>query len=618
MRPGEWDITMPKARARCRTVRWNFPILVLAQGRKTGIYAASCRQIPLFSINTLRVRWRQRLIGVASLLVAAAVVLAGGAVGAWAETGVGSWSATGAMPLGWAGEDGGSVVTLADGRVLAVAGGVHGVQVEPRATELYDPVSGTWTEGPELPVAEGLWMPWTLVALAEGGALLFGEAQCSGEEKPKCVPATSAYLLDSSGSHWSKAAPMRQARAEPVAVRLEDGRVLVAGGFSDECPFTSKEVDAYSCVPLSSAEVYDPTSNEWSPIAPMPQARAGAVGALLSDGTVLVVGGDEANDAIRYDPSSGIWTAAGQTASSRTGSLLFPLSGDRALALGGEVAADFFGSTGDIAYDRPQLREEPTCSPAVSSELFAVPSDWLVSSPEPAGGESCTLRLHGAGLAGGQILIETGTAPPNSFYVLDAEQRCWSATAAPIEPREEGTVTAMPNGRALVFGGYGNGHWLGAEIYTPGSPTCAPPASVGPLPGLPSSAPPPFSGATIARSKHLTVTEAGSVRVLVQCPASAAGRCVGQVQFSLLAATSTRRVKSGDHARHLFLGSAPFAAAAGRTAWVTVRVTDHKGALRALIRRWRRAAVVVTTTAHDNTGQAVTTSASETLRRPRG
>jgi hypothetical protein len=553
------------------------------------------------------------LVRVVSLLAVAGAILAEGAVGARADMGVGSWSPTGALPAEGplTVEGGGLAVVLADGRVLEVPGG-------DRDAELYDPTAGTWKQGPHrLQQPEGRW---TLVALGEGGALLLGEAPCGGEPK-ECLPTTAVYRWDPGEPSWSSVAPLREARVDPVAVRLSDGRVLVAGGFGDNCPESEATNERYSCQPLSSAEIYDPASNEWSPTGPMPQPRGGAVGVLLSDGTVLVVGGDEERDAIRYDPGSGTWTAAAETARSRTGSLLFALPGDRALTLRKDPSAALFGSppiredTGENERPARQIGEgepEPVCNLGTSSEIFSAALDaWTASLTVPAGGEYCP-GFYGVQLAGGQIMLRADAG--QLYYVLDTEQRCWSTTPPPLELHEGGEVIALSEGRALVFGGYGNDHWLtGAEIYTPGSPTCAPTAPLGPPTGLASSPPPPFAGATIAHHKHLTVTAAGSVRLLVQCPASAVGACVGHVRLLLVAATSTG-VRSRNHTKGMFLGGAPFTMAAGKADWVTVRVRDHMRTLRAFIRRWGRATVVLATAAHDSAGQVVATSVPGTLR----
>ncbi len=548
------------------------------------------RPVYLVLLSAVRMGLSQRVPVAAAaravaVLAVAALVLFGGAAGARAETGVGSWSATGQMLEGWEG-GAGSAVTLADGSVLAVRGGEHG------ATELYDPGSGVWTRGLELPASGGRW---TVVALAEGGALLLGEAPC-GRPEHECLPTTSTFRLSSNGSELTPAAPMHEVRVGPIAVQLAGGRVLVAGGFGDECP--EIVANGYSCQPLSSAEIYDPASNEWSSTASMPEARGGASATLLSDGTVLVLGGDEAQDAVRYDPGTETWTAAGQAALPRTGSLLLALPGDRALVVGSQPEVGFFGSLGKV--DRELLK----CLP-VTSEIFAGASNaWMVSPIEPGGSENCVYPL-GALLSGGQVLFAGAqtsdlTYLSSSYDVLDAAQRCWSTIAPPVvEQRNDGTVVALSDGRALVFGGRaaGGSSLATAEIYTPGSPVCATPPPVeppqiGPPSKLLESGSPRFAGATIMHVSDLTVTAAGAVRLLAQCPASAAGRCVGHVQLALLMATYTRaRTKSHGH---LLLGKAFFSISAGRTAAVTVYLTEHKRMLHSAIHRWGRAAIMLT------------------------
>ena len=133
-------------------------------------------------------------------------------------------------------------------------------------------------------------------------------------------------------------------RARPTVVQLADGRVLVAGAFGDSC--TPMVAFGYSCQPLSSAELFDPVTGTWSPTAPLPAPRAGASGTLLSDGTVLLVGGSgETDEALRYSPASERWTMVGPSHAS-TGSTLLALPGDRAIALGSEPEAGFYGSYG--------------------------------------------------------------------------------------------------------------------------------------------------------------------------------------------------------------------------------------------------------------------------------
>jgi Kelch motif len=548
----------------------------------------------------------QRLTRTVAVLAVAVAVFAGEPIGTDADIRVGSWTPSGSMPQAWAR---GLAVALSNGRVLAVAGDTERI-----STDLYEPSTGIWTEEPDVPVSAA---SSTLVALAHGGALLVGGAACGRPEniaEYRCLPTASTYRLSSTGSVWSPVASMLEARANPTAVRLADGRVLVVGGFGRDCPPTFAH--GYSCQPLATAEIFDPVSGQWSTTAPMPQARGGARATLLSDGTVLVVGGYDGQEAIRYDAGTGNWTAAGETATPRTGSLLFTLPGDRALALeGDEPYAGFFGSLGTAAKARP-----PRCNP--SSETFAAAFNaWMVSLTEPAGSSQCP---NGALLAGGQILLtsvlnysQSGSALTSPF-LLDARQRCWSTTAPPIVQRDYGAVVPLPDGRALVFGGYdanspGNLPRLSSgEIYAPGSPTCtAHPILPPEPPGRPTGSP-RFTGATISHRRHLALTAAGLIRVLEHCPGRAARRCLGHVQLAL--AVPPARAKTKRHAIHLFLGEAPFVVPAGQTGVAIVRVTKNKRALIALLRRVQRATIIVTTSAYEEAGQTATTTASAMLR----
>ena len=77
---------------------------------------------------------------------------------------------------------------------------------------------------------------------------------------------------------------MIQAREDHVAVLLSDGRVLVAGGWAPNAREYFPEV-------LTSTELYDPSTNSWSPTTNMSKGRKYHSGVPLGDGRVLVVGG---------------------------------------------------------------------------------------------------------------------------------------------------------------------------------------------------------------------------------------------------------------------------------------------------------------------------------------
>ena len=73
-----------------------------------------------------------------------------------------------------------------------------------------------------------------------------------------------------------------------VAATLADGRVLVAGGERDTC---GVDYCGETYVALEAASLYDPATDTWTALPPMPEPRAGGVAVTLADGSVLIVGG---------------------------------------------------------------------------------------------------------------------------------------------------------------------------------------------------------------------------------------------------------------------------------------------------------------------------------------
>jgi N-acetylneuraminic acid mutarotase len=230
----------------------------------------------------------------------------------------GSWSLTGSLTYARVGA---AAVTLADGRVLIVGsgGGIEsGVTVDPHAfdsAEIYDPQTGRFSLAGQLPevdrsalAALGIPLPegdaqpndnGTLVALNDGGALLVahggwwkhqGQISRSFRFDPQTeswreVGQPFAITWDHSTGQGYETPGVP--RTDALVASLPDGRVLVAGGgdliehpYGTATPITNR-----------SAELYDPTTDTWSPLQPMLEPRAGGAAVVLTDGSVLLVGG---------------------------------------------------------------------------------------------------------------------------------------------------------------------------------------------------------------------------------------------------------------------------------------------------------------------------------------
>src|SRR5260370_39511475 len=80
---------------------------------------------------------------------------------------------------------------------------------------------------------------------------------------------------------------MNQAGSAATATLLFSGKVLIAGGGAGEGGFFTS---------LNSGELYDPASNSFAPAASLPTmntARDSAAAALLTNGEVLIAGGED-------------------------------------------------------------------------------------------------------------------------------------------------------------------------------------------------------------------------------------------------------------------------------------------------------------------------------------
>lgn len=77
---------------------------------------------------------------------------------------------------------------------------------------------------------------------------------------------------------------LSQQRRQHTATLLPDGRVLICGGIYDS-------PSAAPTAATASAEIYDPSTGTWSLTAPLQTGRWDHTATLLQNGTVLVTGG---------------------------------------------------------------------------------------------------------------------------------------------------------------------------------------------------------------------------------------------------------------------------------------------------------------------------------------
>jgi N-acetylneuraminic acid mutarotase len=300
---------------------------------------------------------------------------------------------------------------LPDGRVLVIGGyEMPGCCENASTAETYDPPSNTWSSAP---APSGLWRVDTLTALPGGRVLLVGlfGPQSDGAK-------LGAAVYDPSTDTWSPAAtPATESEDSATATLMGNGDVLLAGGLKVEQPPERPVRNKYTV--FNTAEEYDPATNTWTTLAPMQQPRTEQAASLLSDGSVLVVGGegsiqlpgpmtisDRLNSAERYDPATGMWHAVAPMNMARYMQSVTTLPDGRVLVAGGGECSPETDSEACLGYGHPEHLAFGDCCAASSAEIYEPAFNrWTLTEPVTSGiWHTATLLRDGEVLlAGGQL-----------------------------------------------------------------------------------------------------------------------------------------------------------------------------------------------------------------------
>jgi len=184
-----------------------------------------------------------------------------------------------------------TATVLADGKVL-IAGGILGpaTNVDATATEIYDPILGTFSAGPNLPSAR---LGHTSTVLTNGKVLFVGSSIGSSTKAhilSYTPPAT--FVWQDLATPAVVTGSLTNGRWNHTATLLPNGKVLVAGGFGSN---------------PSSAELYDPVTNAWTSAGSLANGRSMHTSTLLLNGKVLIIGGFDGLNILssieQYDPT---------------------------------------------------------------------------------------------------------------------------------------------------------------------------------------------------------------------------------------------------------------------------------------------------------------------------
>ncbi|MBI2395589.1 MAG: hypothetical protein HYV09_38845 [Deltaproteobacteria bacterium] len=205
-----------------------------------------------------------------------------------------------------------------DGLVFSVIDSTPGAEI--LATEVFDPVTDTWTA--KAPPPRPHLFGWS--ARVGAGKVLLGNGRPSAATSA-CTAAVDLY--DPVANSWTSVAPTSVPRCGAAVVTLPDGKVVVASG-GDMTGF------------VSTAELFDPATNAWSSAGAMDSGLQSPQGVLVGS-KVLVVG----MSAFLYDPTTNTWTNVPSRTRMQPGMAVLP-SG-RVLLVGGtgDDAVEVFDPT---------------------------------------------------------------------------------------------------------------------------------------------------------------------------------------------------------------------------------------------------------------------------------
>jgi hypothetical protein len=422
----------------------------------------------------------------ATLLQNGNVLLAGGQLSTGAVTSsaeifdptTGLFAATGSMHVA---RDFHTASLLPNGQVLIAGGG--GAVSRPASAELYDPASGTFLLTGSL---EETRLYHTATALTSGAVVIAGGFAGQLLSSVESYNPTTAIFT-------SQSVFMSVARAGHAATELADGRVFFTGG-----------QDAFSNV-ISSAEIYDPVAGTFSLTGSLIQGRFGHTATLLQNGNVLVVGGYSdpegsvlVGTAELYSPLTGTFSptsnpnvpradhtatllangnviiAGGQIGGSQTttGTELYdPNSGSFALA--GNMPAPRYNHTATLLNDGRVLIAEGVSGTGGGFGNLVGPDDLY----DPASGlftqvgtpfeysRSVVIPFDSVLLASGQVLVDQQTIFDPTSNALST----FNAESSLNTTLQDYKFSLLPSGQVFVAGG-GSDTYLfdpASETYSP-------------------------------------------------------------------------------------------------------------------------------------------------------
>lgn len=288
--------------------------------------------------------------------------------------------------------------TVLGGTLYAIGGGISGAGAS-ATVETFDIPSNTWSLRPAMPIAN----------YAMGVATVGGSIYAVGGGKS--FSAVLAY--DPSTRSWKSRASLPENR-EYLAAATTGGTLYAMGGIGGPVSATYWSV-------LSSMDAYNPSTNSWTPRAPMLTARFDLAAASCG-GTIYVFGGRSSTAAFdsveAYDPATDTWTSRANMPAARYG-LAAATVGGSIYVIGGTDGAYYWSSV--FLYD-------PATDSWASPGIYAYP----VFAPGAVG-------------VGGDLYVISGYSPSGDVKASFKWPPPPTTATPPAAPDSTGLFDAMLN-----------------------------------------------------------------------------------------------------------------------------------------------------------------------------
>lgn len=275
---------------------------------------------------------------------------------------------------------------------------------------------------------------------------------------------------------------MRAARMAHTATALPNGRVLIAGGFTDDANASK------------SAELFDPETERYLALPPMKTPRHSHSATMLPNGKVLIVGGYGAGNSVLttaelFDPVTSTFSSTGSLHAPHAGHIAVLLDNGKVLIAGG-IGPDWTFLSSAELYDPATGAFTPTGAMTVARESHVAvklddgrvliagghrdrrPNIIIYTSAETFDATTGTftrvgdmrVRRHkhdGVLLKDGRVLITGGSDERDDrgqyisteFFNARSNQFTLGPELKSSRYKHYGTAVLLPNGNVLLAGG---------------------------------------------------------------------------------------------------------------------------------------------------------------------